>query len=140
MKITPRTPKRLEELLAESKRAQEALQKRLAALQTLAENNRKIIATTELQEVLDLICDSTMRLLSVPKVAILLYDMNDDAHVAAQRGMNEPGKIEDEFTRRARAESGVVAGEKQEIVAQGDISPDDPVFGLFRLVEGVRAT
>jgi len=128
-----------EELSAESKQAQESLHKRLAAMQTLAETNRKIIATTELQAVLDLICDSTIRLLSVPKAAILLYDMNDDAHIAAHLGMNEPGKIAEEFTRRARARPGLVDGEKQEIVAQGDISPDDPVFSLLRLVEGVRA-
>jgi HD-GYP domain-containing protein (c-di-GMP phosphodiesterase class II) len=135
----PADAQKIEQLLAENKQAQELLRKRLTALQTLAENNRKIIANTELQIVLDLICDSTIQLLSVPKVAILLYDMNDDAHVVAHRGMNEPGKIEAEFTRRMRAEPAVVDGEKQEIVARGDSFPDDSVIGFFRLVEGVEA-
>ena len=132
--------RKIEELPAQSKQAQGLLHKRPAALQILAENNRKIITNTELQEVLGLICESIMRLLSVPKVAILLYDLNDDAHVLAHRGLTEPGKLEGEFTRLARTGLGAADGEKQKIVIQGDISADDPVFGFFHLLEAARAS
>jgi PAS domain S-box-containing protein len=117
-----------------------ALRDKVSALQALAEIDREVIAATQSQVVLDLVCRRAAELLRVPKSGITLEAPSGDVNMVASYGMLDVARAQEEFTRKWRG--GIMRGDRlRERGAFGmdDIAADAPYMPELATREGVRA-
>lgn len=88
------------EVITERKRVESLLHDKVAALQTLAEIDREIIAATEPANVLELVCDRATELMRVPMSAVALRPAaGGEMTIAASRGLRDLARVNEEFGR-----------------------------------------
>jgi len=134
------TNRALELDIAERKWAEEALRDKVIALQALAEIDREVMATTEPQGVLDLVCRRAAELVRAPKSVIVVETVPGESNLAASHGLIDPVRPGEEFARlwRARAIRPGILG-PHGAQAKDDISADAPYMPELRAREDVRA-
>ena len=126
--------------ITERKQAEEALRDKVITLQALAEIDREVIAATQSQGVLDLVCRRAAELLRVPKSGVTIEAPSGDVNMVASYGLLDVARAQEEFTRKWRG--GIMRGNRlRERGAFGvdDIPPDAPYMPEFCAREGVRA-
>jgi PAS domain S-box-containing protein len=74
--------------ISDRRRAEVAVQEKIAALQSLAEIDREILAAEDVKGVLDLVCTSIADLIHVPKSAIVALEQGTTKYVTATHGFS----------------------------------------------------
>ncbi len=126
--------------VAERKRAEETLRNKVAALQTLAEIDREIIAATEPHIILDLVCRRAAELMCAPKSAIAIRSAAGEMHLAASHGLRDPMRTGEEFAHFWQA--GIMRrgdSSARETFSQANIPADAPYMPEFCAREEIRA-
>jgi PAS domain S-box-containing protein len=92
--------------VTQRKRMEQALHDKVVALQTLSEVDREIMAATEPQRILDLVCHRAAELAHVPKSAIAtMTAIASDMTIAATFGMRDPVRVRAEVEQAWRSGS-----------------------------------
>ncbi|CAG0932307.1 Sensor histidine kinase WalK [Thermoflexales bacterium] len=92
--------------ITERRRLESELRDKVATLQTLAEIDREIIAATEPERVLELVCRRAAELVRAPKSAIAITSIaGDEMTLTASYGVHDPARLAEEFTRAWQAGS-----------------------------------
>lgn len=81
------------------KRMDVALRDKVSALQALAEIDREIIAATQSQSILDLVCRRAAELVRVDKSAIAAQTASGEMEMTASYGLGDAEQARDEFAR-----------------------------------------
>jgi len=134
------TNRALELDIAERRRAEEALRDKVITLQALTEIDREIMATTEPQGVLDLVCRRAAELVRAPKSLIVVETIPGEWSLAASHGLTDPVRPGEEFARLwqvAAVRSGILG--LREALAEDDISAVAPYMPELRAREEIRA-
>jgi len=133
------TNRALELDIAERKRAEEALRDKVIALQALAEIDREVMATTEPQGVLDLVCRRAAELVHAPKSVIVAETASGESSLVASYGLTDPVRPSEEFARLwgARVIRPGLLG-LHGARAKDDLFADAPYMPDLRAREGVR--
>ncbi len=85
--------------ITDHKRAEAAVQEKIAALQSLAEIDREILAADDAQAILDLVCQRIATLIKAPKSAIVAVEDSSHHYVMATHGLSNTETMEDEFAK-----------------------------------------
>ena len=126
--------------ITERKRMEETLRDRVIALRTLTEIDREIIAATEPQGILDLVCCRAAELVGAPKSIITIQSAADSMALAASYGLRDPAAARQEFTRHWQVElSRPATPGERDGRALNDISVSSPYGPDFGAREDIRA-
>ncbi len=126
---------------AESQReaALQALHDKVEALQTLAQIDHEIIATTELQEVLDFVCRRAAALLRAPKATMTLETAPGELCLVASVGLLDPGATAEGLAQLQRERPLPDWHQRIVIDEHSQFSSNVPTFQEWRLREGIHA-
>lgn len=83
--------------ITDRRRAELAVQDKIAALQSLAEIDREILAANDVQSILDLVCRRIAELIKAPKSAIIAMEKSSRRFVTAIRGFDHDETMREEF-------------------------------------------
>ncbi|HSD83619.1 MAG TPA: GAF domain-containing protein, partial [Anaerolineae bacterium] len=100
------------------------LRDKVATLQTLAEIDREIIAATEPESALELVCRRAAELMQAPKAAIAITSAINEMTMTASYGLRDPGRLAEELTRAWK--SGVLS--RRILQTRGVIGLEDILF------------
>jgi len=126
--------------ITERKRAEEALRDKVIALQALAEIDREIMAATERQGILDLVCRRAAELVHAKKSAIATPTASGEMEMTASYGLDAAEHARAEFAlfwqaglaRSGRLRPGAT-------IQLNDIPADSPHMPQFSARENIRA-
>ncbi len=126
--------------ITERMRMERRLRDQVTTLQALTEIDREIIAATEPQLILELVCRRVTELLHAPKSAIAVRTSPAETEMLASYGLRDLEHIQEEITRLQQM--GVMrpdVSRTPEAIALGDIPAGDPRMPEFRAREDVHA-
>lgn len=127
--------------ITERKRAEELLHDKVVALQTLAQIDREIIAATEPDHVLELVCERAAQLMRAPMAAIALRTAaGGGMTIEASHGLRDPAHLNHELGRvwQAGALKHFLAAH-HEVLSVPDVQAAAPAVSGIGTGEEVRA-
>ncbi len=122
------------------KQMEAALHDKVAALETLHKIDREIMAATERQSILDLVCRRATELAHTPKSAIAIQTSPFEFEMTASFGLRDPERAGLEFARQWQ--TGVMrpsAWITREAMAVKDLPADIPHMPEFQAREGIQS-
>jgi PAS domain S-box-containing protein len=121
------------------KRVEADLHSKVETLQTLAEIDHEIIATTDPQGILDLVCRRAAALVNVPKSTITAQS-GAEMEVAAHFGLNDMASFNAMFKRLRQ--SGIIHSasvDSNQPLVINDLSANGLPMAVLESIEGIRA-
>lgn len=124
--------------ITERKLAELSLYEKIAALRSLAEIDREIIASTQVGPTLELVCRRAAELLRVPVATIAIRSLATETQIAASYGLDRPDLAKAEINQLLRAglEGSLQAGGAW---VMSEISADDPRMPGFQTRLNIHA-
>ncbi|HEY6040712.1 MAG TPA: GAF domain-containing protein [Anaerolineae bacterium] len=126
--------------ITERKRTEIRLEQQLRALRTLAKIDREITAASDSQTVLDLVCQSALDLLHVPKAAIWLTLSPTLTKLVASAGLADPFFRADQVDETPFPTIPGTQEGSAPILSINEIPPDDEELVSFQEREHVRSS
>lgn len=116
-------------------RAESALQDKVAALQSLAEIDREILAADDAQSILDLVCVRIATLIKVPKSVIVAMESEAHRYIIASHGLSFIEDLNEQFDDAIR--NGML--ERWQSYVVNDRSGDAVYMPIFVQAENIQA-
>jgi len=118
--------------------AEQSLNDKIAALEALAEIDREVIAKTEIEPVLELVCRRAAELLHAPKTALGVRLASGQMQMIASYGLADPARVNEELERLDHTSKMGYRTPRGAIV-QNEIPADDPSMLATRARENIRS-
>jgi PAS domain S-box-containing protein len=125
--------------ITERKRAGQQFAEKLAALRALAEIDREILAASDANTILDIVCNRAAALLHAPKAILGIYSETGRMLIHAMAGIQDPDTLMDEFFSEWQGQMTGHLFDSEKGFSSQQIPPDHPAMKATRAVENIQS-